>query len=132
MSFSSFIIEFPIKLNVIILVILSKRFEAARFIYNAVLGESLIRLKLAKESLLWKQAKKDKKKYFKPSWNKVIVILEGKEVYVNLTDSFCRNCRELRSKKIGQWLIERGHHRWERGKPPKFNLEHIEDNIFKL
>jgi hypothetical protein len=76
--------------------------------------------------------KKDKIKYFKQSWEKVIIILDSQEVHVNLADSFWRNCRELRSKKIGQWLIEKGHNKWGKGKPPKFTLEHVNKNILKL
>lgn len=63
MKYSNFIIELPIKITIKVLIILSKRFEVARFIYNAALGEALKRLKLARESNLWKKAKKDKKYY---------------------------------------------------------------------
>ena len=70
-------------------------------------------------------SKKDKIRYFKQSWEKVIVVLDGQEVHVNLTDSFWRNCKELRSQKISQWLIEKGHNKWRKGKPPKFTLELI-------
>ena len=62
---SSFVLELPLRITEKALKILKLRFEAARFIYNASLGEALKRLSLARESKLWQEARKDKKLYKK-------------------------------------------------------------------
>lgn len=48
-----------------------------------------------------------------------------KTVVVNIDkDSFwIGTCRELISKDIGIWFIERGLAPWEKGNPPKFSVE---------
>ena len=55
-----FIHELPLKTTLKDHKILNIRLNIARKIYNAVLGECLKRLKLAKESKLWQKAKKSK------------------------------------------------------------------------
>lgn len=59
---SSFIHEFPLKATPKDLKILEKRFEIARFLYNAVLNEGLKKIKLLKQSKIYTKARKLKKK----------------------------------------------------------------------
>ena len=51
---------------------------------------------------------------------------------VKLSRSFWRDCPELRSAEIGQWLITIGHPRWRRGKPPLFTLTQVSGNHFRV
>ena len=54
---SSFVLELALKVSIENEIILEKRFEAARHLYNGCLGESLKRLGLVKQSKLWTKAK---------------------------------------------------------------------------
>ena len=53
----SFITEIPLKITLAQETTLNKRFEAARQVYNACLGESLKRLQLMRESRAWQKAR---------------------------------------------------------------------------
>lgn len=57
----SFVTEIPLKITTNQDQILLKRFEAARQVYNACLGESLRRLRLMRQSKAWNAARKMKK-----------------------------------------------------------------------
>jgi len=75
----------------------------------------------------------DRDKYFKNSWSSVKIELEGgNTVEIRLTKSFWKKCPELRSVKIGKWMIEKGFAPWPNNKAPKFQLEHIAENGFRL
>lgn len=63
----------------------------------------------------------DRDIYFKKSWKSVIVHIEDFSVEIKLRDTFWTTCSELRSKKIGEYLIKHGYAEWSKGKP--FNLE---------
>lgn len=41
-------------------------------------------------------------------------------VTINVSDSFWRDCCELRSVQIGRWMESRGERPWPRGQPPKY------------
>ena len=43
--------------------------------------------------------KEDRDRYFQKAWKEVIIILDGKEIKVNLSQSFWKKCTELRKKK---------------------------------
>lgn len=53
-----FVHEMPLKVNPFISKQLSKRFEAARLLYNACLSECLKKIQLIRESKAWKQGQK--------------------------------------------------------------------------
>jgi len=54
-------------------------------------------------------------------------------VKVNINKpSFWSNCRELINKDIGAWLIKNGKGTWEKGHPPKINIELVSENRFKV
>ena len=57
-STPSFILELPVKTDDSQTRILQKRFEAARQIYNACLGESMRRLNLIRQSKTYQKARK--------------------------------------------------------------------------
>jgi len=76
--------------------------------------------------------KEDRDSVFLRKWDHIILDIDGKEVAINLSDSFWRNCSELRSKEIGKWLISTDKGKWEKGKPPKYQLTQISNNKFKL
>lgn len=47
-------------------------------------------------------------------------------------DSFWEKCHELISKDIKLWFDKKGLLNWQRGNPPKFELKHIRENVFKV
>lgn len=77
--------------------------------------------------------RKDRDKYFKREWRSAIVkIGEGNIAEINLSDSFWKNCIEIRNKRIGKWMLDNRLAPWRKGSPPKFNLERMDDKKFKL
>lgn len=81
-----------------------------------------------------KISKSDRAKFFDTSWRKVIVHIgkfeNSKDLPIN--DTFWTTCSELRSKKIGAYLIANGLDKWENRKPHKLILFHLNDNHFIL
>lgn len=78
-------------------------------------------------------SKKDRDKYFRREWKIVEIELESDGVVrVELSNSFWRNCTELRSSKIGKWMLDRGHAPWSKDNPPKFELIPVFEGRFKL
>ncbi len=77
--------------------------------------------------------KADRDKYFKQSWEEIIIDLGGSElVQVKLSKSFWKDCIELRSSKIGKWLINKELAPWKKNNPPKLELEYLKRNHFRL
>ncbi|MDI6886880.1 MAG: hypothetical protein QMD22_11195 [archaeon] len=75
----------------------------------------------------------DRDRYLQKVWDSVVIELEGDEtVTINLSQSFWRGCIELRSARIGKWMIERGLAPWPKGSPPELELEPITDREFRL
>ncbi len=76
----------------------------------------------------------DRDKFFQRNWDTVIIRLEGddEEVEVVLSESFWQGCPELRSARIGMWLLTNGLAPWERNNPPKLELKFVGDGTFKL
>ena len=77
---------------------------------------------------------RDRDMYFRKP--EVFLNLEGRagDIPVN-TDkqSFWNDtCRELISKEIGLWLIDNGKAPWEKGRPPKLQLEPAGKRTFKV
>ncbi len=118
---SNFIIELPLKISKKLVKILTKRFEAARFIYNAILGESLKRLKLARESKLWQKASKTKdKNLYKQALDKYKFSEYSLHVYVKqIQKEFSDHIDSSTAQKIATraFLSVKNHLYKKRGKP---------------
>lgn len=75
----------------------------------------------------------DRDAIFDRSWLNVALDLpNGTPAQITLSPSFWRDCPELRSAKIGKWLIEAGHRRWRQSSPPIFTLVQVSGNNFKV
>ena len=78
----------------------------------------------------------DRDSHFNKNWNSVTIKLHGASkshgIDVSITDSFWRNCSELRSQEIGKWLISNGYAPWPKGSPPQFNVELVGDRVFQV
>ena len=75
----------------------------------------------------------DRDHAFKRDWAGIIVDLPGQgPATIRLSDSFWRNCSELRSSSLGRWMMTIGLAPWPRGEPPVIELVHVSDNRFTL
>lgn len=55
-------------------------------------------------------SKEGRNRHFRLEWSSVEIELEnGEVVEVKLSNSFWRGCVELRSSKIGRWMLEKGY-----------------------
>lgn len=67
--------------------------------------------------------KGQRNRFFEEDWNCVIIKLKNNvSIEVNLSDSFWKNCTELRSSDIGEWLLESDLAPWGDKKPPNWCL----------
>jgi len=64
----------------------------------------------------------DRDQYFEKKRDFITIQIDNEEVQINISSSFWNKCPELRSEKIGKWLINKGYQKWPKGKPPKFRL----------
>jgi hypothetical protein len=78
--------------------------------------------------------KSDRNTIFDRFWHSIIVETEdGQRLEAALTESFWRNCSELRYGQVGDWLRENGLARRADGNPPCFDLRQIgNSNHFNL
>jgi len=53
----------------------------------------------------------------------IIEFEDGEEVEVKLLPSFWGGCPELRSARIGKWMLKRGLAPWPKGSPSRLSLE---------
>ena len=75
----------------------------------------------------------DRDRFFDRRWRQVVLDISGHRVItVSISDSFWRDCPELRSNEIGRWLQQSGLAPWPRGKPPKLLMEHAYGNRFEV
>ncbi len=78
----------------------------------------------------------DRDRYFMRSWSTVLLTLPGVpnpiEVNVAKASFWSATCRELIHRNIGKWLIDCGYAPWERGRPPRFQLEPMGERRFSL
>ncbi|MFD3157091.1 hypothetical protein ACFIJ5_09555 [Haloimpatiens sp. FM7330] len=81
-----------------------------------------------------KISKKDRQKFFDKAWDSVVIGISdfknSKEIHLH--DTFWTTCSELRSAKIGKYLIDNGLGKWEKRKPYKLLLFPQVDNKFIL
>lgn len=74
-----------------------------------------------------------REKLFDRKWIFIELSIENKESFkIKLSDSFWKNCNELRHKNIKDWFFENDIFPWTKGCPPKFYLINIEGNRFLL
>lgn len=75
----------------------------------------------------------DRDQSFDKGWSEVRIDLDGREtIEVALTPSFWRTCTELRHRRIGAWMMDRGLAPWTKGRPPEMILETIGKARFRL
>ena len=68
----------------------------------------------------------DRDLFFNPEWKTVLLILDGKpgtiEINIAKKSFWNETCRELISKKIGEWLIDNQLGQWPPRQPPELEL----------
>ena len=74
---------------------------------------------------------------FKPEWEHISVelpTLSGNIVVeVNVDkQSFWGDCREIISAGIGRWMLDQGYAPWQKGRPPKFEVEPLGERAFRV
>lgn len=75
----------------------------------------------------------DRDRYFDRNWREVDLEMEdGQVVTVRLSLSFWRKCSEVRSARIGRWLLETGAAPWERRNPPGIAVMPLGGNRFSV
>lgn len=77
-------------------------------------------------------SRNDRNKYFDPDWNTVTLDVGDERIVVELSVSFWKNCTELRSKKIGEFMLANGLAPWRKRQPPVFELVPEGDGVFRL
>ncbi|MGP0031667.1 MAG: hypothetical protein ACLPVF_14315 [Acidimicrobiales bacterium] len=78
-----------------------------------------------------KFAKVDRDRYFESDWEHIVLELEDAEpATIPLSAAFWRNCSELRSAEVGQWLLAAEAAPWARGSPPGIVVAELEGNRF--
>lgn len=76
--------------------------------------------------------KLNRDRYFDPSWRSVLVLIDGQEHEIGITSGFWRNCPEIRSPVIRDWLDRRRLLPWPPGAPPRFHLRPLGGRRFEL
>ena len=69
---------------------------------------------------------------FQKNWNNIKLDLDGYIIDVPLTSAFWNKCNEVRSPKIGKWLIKNNAHIWVKGKPTKVKMIQVQKNQFQV
>jgi len=79
---------------------------------------------------------RDRDHFFNPEWETIILALDGKpesiELNIRKKSFWNKTCRELISKKIGEWLIENHLSPWPPQAPPQLELIMVGDRKFLL
>jgi hypothetical protein len=73
--------------------------------------------------------------FFDPAWQWIDVDIEGTTHRFQITDGFWNDCPEFRDSGapvIREWLRRNNKIPWEKGKPPKFVLEVVGAQHFRL
>jgi hypothetical protein len=71
-------------------------------------------------------------RFFDPAWDEIQLEIEGQVHSIAITAGFWKHCPEVRDPKIREWLRSKGALEWPSGKPPKFELTHVDGNRFRL
>jgi hypothetical protein len=83
----------------------------------------------------FKMSEGDRDTYLNREWGAVELHLGGAEparVNIDKASLWGNSCRELISREIGQWLINRGLAPWPNGSPPKFRLVPKGERAFEV
>jgi len=78
----------------------------------------------------------DRDAHFKPEWKTILLEIDSEAAPVEATmpgEAFwSENGHEITHPAVGKWLRRNGIAPWPRGNPPRFILEPIEENRFRL
>lgn len=78
----------------------------------------------------------DRDRYFSHDWKNVQLELPSGEIIQNINlnnKSFWSNtCHELFKSKLNKWLTDNGYTEYPKRHPPKFNVEYIGNQTFKI
>jgi hypothetical protein len=75
----------------------------------------------------------DRDRYFRREWRAVRIDLpDGSFAKANTMGEFWGKCAELRSTDLGRWMFGHGYAPWKQRQPPRFKLEHLEGNRFRV
>ncbi|MEV0383002.1 hypothetical protein [Nonomuraea sp. NPDC050643] len=78
-------------------------------------------------------SKADRDRFFDRDRHSLILELGNDEsVVVSVAPSFWAGCTELRSARIGRWLIGQGLAPWPAGQPPVLVMEQVEAGRFAV
>ena len=85
------------------------------------------------EAKAWNNGKRDDGGYaLRISKDLRLDLPNGNSIQVDLSPSFARKCPEFRRAEIGRWLKSAGHAPWPERKPPKFHLQQLKKDHFKV
>jgi hypothetical protein len=78
----------------------------------------------------------DRDAFFKKEWPTILLDFPGEaeptEVKINQEALWSEACREISCPAVGKWLRHNGLAPWAFGNPPRFILEPVEENRFKV
>jgi len=69
---------------------------------------------------------------FQKEWETITICTESIEFVVPVTPAFWRQCNEIRSRHIGEWLIDNGLDKWPKGTPPLIYVTHLGGTKFYI
>ena len=73
--------------------------------------------------------------YFSPSWNQIVVEMDGQHRHFDLSPGFWNECPEFRDGREGAikaWLGKHGLLDWPKGRPPHVVLEPLGGSLYRL
>lgn len=74
---------------------------------------------------------KPNREHFKTDWKEIELELDGRAHSIRLTNGFWKDCPEIRSPVIRDWLNQHGLLEWKDA-PPKLTLIPLTGNRFRL
>lgn len=78
----------------------------------------------------------DRETFFKKEWDAIVLEIPGEaapvEVKIDPEHFWAESPREVVSAAVGKWLRHNGMAPWATGNPPRFILEPVEGNQFKV
>lgn len=86
----------------------------------------------------FKISAEERDKYFSKEIHSVDILLPQNDSFINVTCNtnkasfWNKTCKELINSKIGAWLKENNYHPWPDENPPKFEVEKINPNTYKV
>lgn len=86
----------------------------------------------------FKISAEERNKYFSKDISSVDIQLPQNESFIiatcntNKASFWNKTCKELINSKIGTWLKENNYYPWPDGNPPKFEVEKLNPNTYKV